>query len=146
MIGPDKGDGSLQRTQQIAQTLNVASNIHYPGLILKKDVPSWLNKGDIFINTTNFDNTPVSLTEAMACGMCISSTNVGGIPYIMDDEEDALLVPPNDVSAMATAVKRILTDPELASQLSENARKKAECYDWSIILPQWITILNSLVN
>ncbi|MCI0552022.1 MAG: glycosyl transferase family 1, partial [Anaerolineae bacterium] len=52
-------------------------------------------------------------------------------------ERDALLVSPNDPEAMASAVRRILTEPGLAEQLSRNARKKVEQFDWSVILPQW---------
>ena len=63
----------------------------------------------------------------------------------MEDGVDALLVPPNDPNAMAAAVKRILTEPGLAEQLSRNARKKAESFDWSVILPQWEKLINSVV-
>ena len=96
-----------------------------------------MNQGDVFINTTNIDNTPVSLLEAMACGLCVVSTNVGGLPYLIEDGVDALLVPPDDSQAMAAAVRRILTEPGLAARLSSNARKKIERFDRSVILPQW---------
>jgi len=110
MIGPDKGDGSFQKTQELVDDLNLRSSVSFSGGVSKSDVPIWLNKGDIFLNTTNFDNTPVSVMEAMACGICVVSTNVGGIPFLVEDGVDALLVPPNDPDAMAAAVKRILTE------------------------------------
>jgi glycosyltransferase involved in cell wall biosynthesis len=141
MIGPDKGDGSFQRTQKVAEELGVSNHIRFPGKIPKDDVPLWMNQGDIFLNTTNIDNTPVSVVEAMACGLCVVSTNVGGIPFLLEHEEDALLVPLNDPQAMAQAVQRVLTEPGLAERLSRNARKKAEHYDWSVILPQWEALL-----
>ena len=125
MVGPDKGDGSFQLTRQLAVQLGLEQKVEFPGKIPKTDVPKWLNKGDIFINTTNFDTAPISVTEAMVCGMCVVSTNVGGIPYLLKDEENALLVPPDDPEAMAAAVKRILSEPELAAKLSGNARHKS---------------------
>ena len=137
MIGPDKGDGSFQHTKQLAEDLGVASRLRFPGLVSKQDVPDWLNQGDVFINTTYIDNTPVSLLEAMACGLCVVSTNVGGLPYLIEDDIDALLVPPDDTQAMADAVRRILTEPDLAARLSSNAHKKTEQFDRLIILPQW---------
>jgi glycosyltransferase involved in cell wall biosynthesis len=100
-----------------------------------------MNRGDIFLNTTNVDNTPISVIEAMACGLCVVSTNVGGLPYLLENEEDALLVAPGDPEAMATAVRRLLTDAELAERLSRNARRKAEQFDWSVILPRWQALL-----
>ena len=108
MIGPDKGDGSLQKTLSLTAELKLEDYVEINGKVPKSEVPDWLNKGDIFINTTNYDNTPISVIEAMACGSCIVSTNVGGLPYLLEHEKDALLVPANDPVAMASAVLRIL--------------------------------------
>lgn len=141
MIGPDKGDGSLQETQQVTEKLNLNGHITIVGGIPKTEVPEWLDKGDIFINTTNVDNTPISVLEAMASGLCIVSTNVGGIPYLLEHEKEALLVPPDDAEAMAEAVHHTLTEPGLAEHLSSNARNKAEQFDWSVVLPQWERLL-----
>jgi glycosyltransferase involved in cell wall biosynthesis len=146
MIGPDKLDGTLEATQQKAGALAVDDRITFPGRIPKSAVPKLINKGDIFLNTTNVDNAPVSVLEAMASGLCVVSTNVGGIPYLLDDEKDGLLVPPDDPEAMANAVHRILTEPGLAERLSRNARMKAEQFDWSVILPRWEKLLTSVAN
>lgn len=146
MIGPDKGDGSLQDTKIMVEDLRLSSQIHFPGLIQKKDVPSWLNKGDIFINTTNIDNTPVSILEALACGMCIVSTNVGGIPYLVENENEALLVPPNDIDAFKNAIIRILTENDLACRLSENAKARIEKSDLSKVINEWENLFSSLVS
>ena len=144
MVGPDKGDGSLQETQQMTEKLGLDSHITFVGGVSKTAVPEWLDKGDIFINTTNVDNTPVSVLEAMASGLCVVSTNVGGIPYLLEHEKDALLVPPDDADAMAKAVQRILTEPKLSEYLSSNARNKVEQFDWSVILPQWKRLLETV--
>jgi glycosyltransferase involved in cell wall biosynthesis len=146
MIGPDKGDGALQRMLLEAESLDVESYLELPGRIDRCQVPSWLEKSDIFINTTNVDNTPVSVIEAMASGCCIVTTNVGGIPYLLEDGIDALLVPPNDPDAMANAVLRVLTESGLAEKLSINARRKAEKFDWSIVLPQWEEVFEKVIN
>lgn len=146
MVGPDKGDGSLQRMNLLAEEFMVEQFINIITGVPKDQVPFYLNQGDIFINTTNIDNTPVSVIEAMACGLCIVSTNVGGVPYLLEHEVDALLVSPNDPEAMASAIQRILNEPELSNRLSSNARKKAESYDWSIILPQWEEIFIKVIN
>jgi len=144
MIGPDKGDGSLQSTQELARLLGVAANIEWPGAVSKTEIPTWLDQHDIFLNTTNIDNTPVSVMEAMASGLCIVSTNVGGIPYLLESEREALLTPPDDEDAAAAAVHRILMEPGLAEALSRHARRKAEQFDWSIVLPRWEGLLMSL--
>lgn len=146
MVGPDKGDGSLQEMLNTAMELGIADRIEVICGISKEQVPEMLTQGDIFVNTTNFDNTPVSVLEAMACGLCIVSTNVGGIPYLLKEGIDALLVPPNDPDAMVAAVKSILTEPGLAKKLSANARKKAEQFDWSKILPLWEKLISEMIE
>jgi len=146
IVGPDKGDGSFGDLQHFVADSNLQAHVSYIGGVPKEEVPVWLQRGDIFLNTANVDNTPVSVIEAMACGLCVVSTNVGGIPYLLDHEQDALLVPPNDPDAMADAVRRILAEPDLAAQLSRNARCKAEQFDWETILPQWERLLTEVVT
>jgi glycosyltransferase involved in cell wall biosynthesis len=137
MVGPDKCDGSFELTRKVAEDLGVPDRVDYMGSVPKAKVPESLQLGDIFINTTNVDNTPVSVMEAMACGLCIVTTNVGGLPYLLEDGVDALLVPPDAPQAMADSVQRLLTEPGLAEKLSCNARKKIEQLDWKIIFPHW---------
>lgn len=146
MVGRDKGDGSFQRTREVASSLGVADRITFPGGVLKRDVPAWLNRGDIFLNTTNVDNTPVSVLEALASGLCVVSTNVGGVPHLLEDGRDALLVPPADAEAMASAVRRLLEDSTLAARLSREGRTKAEQFDWSLVMPQWESLFASLAK
>jgi len=146
MLGPDKGDGSLERMESEVRRLKLEGRISLPGPVPKRQVPDALSSGDIFLNTTNFDNTPVSVIEAMACGLCIVSTSVGGMPYLVEDGKDGLLVPPDDPPAMAAAVRRILTEPGLAEKLSRNARAKAEQFDWAMILPQWEKLLTEVAE
>ncbi len=144
MIGPNKADGSLDRTRQLAAKLGVLNRLSLPGAVPKEETPAWLDEGDLFLNTTNVDNTPVSVLEAMACGLCVVSTNVGGLPYLLRDGENALLVPPNSPEAMAAAVRRVFTERGLAERLSRNARTKATLHDWAVVLPQWEELLSSL--
>jgi glycosyltransferase involved in cell wall biosynthesis len=141
MIGSDKGDGTLEDTKRIAAELGVASQIEFHGVIPKKEVPVWLDKGDIFISTTNIDNTPVSVLEAMACGLPVVSTNVGGVPYLLEDGSDALLVPPEDPAAMVAAVVRLITDPALAHNIVIAGRRKVEGFDWAAMVVRWDGLL-----
>ena len=146
MIGPDKGDGSLGRTLETAKTLGVQDRLTYLGGVAKSDVPRLLDMGDIFLNTTNVDNAPVTVGEAMASGMCIVSTNVGGIPFLLSHDVNALLVPPDDEVEMSNAVYRFLSEPALASRLSLAARSRAEELDWTRILPRWEQLLGSVAT
>ena len=144
MIGPDKGDGSLEAARELTAELGLKKNIHFQPGIPKEDVPLWLDRADIFLNTTNVDNTPVSVQEAMACGLCVVSTRVGGVPYLVTDRVDALLVPPDDPHAMVEAVRLILADPETAAGLSRAARSKVERMDWPLVTDRWERLISSV--
>jgi glycosyltransferase involved in cell wall biosynthesis len=146
MVGPDGGDGTLRATQRLAQELGVADRVQFPGAASRSEVPAHLEAGDIFLNTTNVDNTPLSVLEAMAAGMCVVSTNVGGLPDMLRHEGDALLVPPENPEAMAGAVERILQEPSLAERLSGAARSTVSHYDWETVLPLWEALLSGLLG
>lgn len=137
MIGPDKKDGSLDVARNLATKLRVLDRITFVGPVPKATTPEWINGGDILLNTPRIDNTPVSILEAMASGVCIVSTKVGGIPYLIEDECDGLLVPDSDEVAMATAVRRLMSEDGVAGRLSRNGRLKVEQFDWPAVLPQW---------
>lgn len=146
MTGADKGDGTRQKALAVARELGVADRLSVAPPVTKTDVPTRLNEGDVFLNTTDVDNVPISVLEAMACGLCVISTSVGGIPYLLEDGVDALLVPPNDPAAMAAAVRRVLDDPELAARLSRNGRDKAASFDWSRVVPTWRALLHEVAE
>ncbi len=143
MIGPDK-DGSLAAVRVTAAALGVADRLRLPGAVAKAAVPGWLDQGDIFLNTSNVDNTPISLLEALACGLPVVSTAVGGIPYLLTADVDALLVPPDQPAGMAAAVRRLWTAAGLAGRLAEAGRRNVASCDWGVVLPQWEGLLNAV--
>lgn len=141
MIGPDMGDGSLELTRDVAHNLGVSNCVRIVGPVAKKDVPTWLDAGDIFLNTTGIDNTPVSVIEAMASGMCVVSTNVGGLRYLLTHEHDSVLVPPANATAMSDAIRRLLHDRTLSERVSAAGRSTVSMLDWSLVLPRWESLL-----
>lgn len=140
MIGPDK-DGSLERTKEKAMEMGVINNVVFTGKLSKED---WIRKSnyyEIFINTSNYDNTPISVIEAMALGLPVVSTNVGGIPYLIKNHHEGLLVSKNNSDEMADAIVQILEKKSLALKLSLNAKAKAELFSWKAIKEEWTKII-----
>lgn len=138
MVGPDK-DGSLQKTKEYAKSLNV--DVEFTGKLSKEEWCKLAENFDIFINTTNFDNTPVSVIEAMCLGLPVVSTNVGGIPFLIEDNYTGLLVDSNDVDSMVNAIDLLLVNNELVEKLSNNGRLNAENFNWDIIKKEWKNVL-----
>ena len=139
MVGPEK-DGSLAKCKAISERQQLA--VTFTGRLEKKEWISLSSQYDIFINTTNFDNMPVSVVEAMAVGIPIISTNVGGIPYLIQHENTGILVSPNDVTGFVNAISTLIQQPEYGVLLAENARKKAVTCDWENVKHSWLTLLN----
>jgi len=142
MIGADKGDGSFEQVVNFVQENDLEKCVFFFSAIPKKEVPSRLQKYDIFINTTNLESFGVAVMEAAALGLPIITTNVGELSYLWSNDQDALLVPRDDADAMANAVERILTEAGLAERLSRNARQKAGQFDWPEILPRWKQLIH----
>ncbi|MDN5205380.1 glycosyltransferase family 4 protein [Fulvivirgaceae bacterium BMA10] len=143
MVGPDK-DGSLEDTLNLARELKVDSRLKITGKLSKEEWIAISKDYDIFINTTNFDNLPVSVIEAMCLGFPIVSTNPGGLSYLIEHETDGMLLDPDDVGAMAGHIRKLLDDPSLAEKLSKNAISKAHTYDWSEIRKKWGELLHEI--
>lgn len=96
---------------------------------------------DIMVSNPVIDNTPVSLIEGMALGMCIISTNVGGVPFLVTNELDSLLINDNDSEALSNTVLELTINNEKARNLSLNARLHAEECDWNKIKMSWYSII-----
>ncbi len=140
MVGTDK-DGSMERCKKLAAELKIAGQVKFMGGLPKSEWIALAKDYDIFISTTHVDNTPVSVMEAMALGLPIVSTNVGGVPFLLTHHETGLLSPDNEIPAMVQNIQSLLNSPVLAEGLSKNARQKAESFDWTAIEKQWLDLL-----
>lgn len=143
MVGPEI-DNVLRECQSLVAELELQSHVEFHSRVPKAKIPELGNKCDIFVNPTFVDNTPVSVVEAMAMGMCIVATSAGGLPYLLKDGETALLVSPGNETEMANAMLRILKDPALSERLSQNVRSAAEQMDWRSVTPQWVNVIHSV--
>ena len=140
MVGPVK-DESWKDCFRYARLHRLP--VRFPGRLSKASWTALSEKYDIFLNTTNIDNTPVSVIETMAMGIPVVSTNVGGLPYLISADIDGVLVPPNDPERMATAVKNILSDQQRSLERTIAARKKVEAFDWERVKNSWKDVLSS---
>jgi glycosyltransferase involved in cell wall biosynthesis len=142
MIGPDK-DGSRKAVEMLSRQLQVDHALEITGRLAKKE---WIEKSkayNIFINTTNFDNTPVSVMEAMALGFPVVTTKVGGIPYLFAEGKEGLMTPPNDTEAMIDAIVGLVSSPKYAITIAHMARRKATQWDWGNIETKWVKCLKT---
>ena len=138
MIGPEV-DGTLKKVKELAKNKNI--DVNFTGRLSKTEWIALSKNFNVFINTTNFDNTPVSVIEAMALGLPVVSTNVGGMPYLISDNQDGLLVNPRDVEAMVNAILKIKNEDNLREEIIKNARSKVENFAWTKVKLKWEALL-----
>lgn len=144
MAGKDKG---LQdELIKMAEDLGVSRNVRFPGFLDRSQKIHEFKEADIFINTNNVDNAPVSILEAWAMGLPVVSTASGGIPDLVGDGETGFLVPEDDDQAMAQAIYKIIENPDIAYKLSVQGRQKAESFAWENVLPQWEKIFAEVLD
>lgn len=114
------GDGpERERLEAAARSLGIGGRVHFAGQT--SDVKPYYAAADLLVLPSHSEGSPYVLLEAMAAGVAIVATAVGGVPEMVEDEESALLVPPRDSRAMAAAITRLLTDAQLARRLTGNA-------------------------
>ncbi|HEX8009590.1 MAG TPA: glycosyltransferase family 4 protein [Casimicrobiaceae bacterium] len=121
---------ALPALRTLCGELGIDASVTFTGQLEGEQMAQLYRGADLFLNPSLADNLPVSILEALASGVPIVSTNVGGIPFVVESERTALLVPPRDPTAMAEAALRLLRDGELAVRLRANGLKAVEVYSW----------------
>lgn len=142
MVGPTKDESYKDVLAQI-EKLNLQDYVSLPGRL---DKPEWIELSkshNIFINTTTTDNTPVSLIEALALGLPVVSTNVGGIPYMISSKQNAILVESGNVDAFCEAIFQLITDKRLLNRIVNQGRVMAEEWDWQVVKKKWTQLIES---
>ncbi|NWG74716.1 MAG: glycosyltransferase family 4 protein [Rubrivivax sp.] len=141
------GDGPEEASlRQLADELGVTAQVEFAGALDRDAIAARLRESSVSINPSRVDNMPNSVLEALACGVPVVSTRVGGVPFVVDDGETALLVPPGDPDAMARAIVRLLRDPALAKRLRDAGLAVAEQYRWVCVSPLWDEVYRRAVR
>jgi L-malate glycosyltransferase len=115
----------------LARELGMADAVTFTGRVDNADMAGLYRAADIMLNPSLVDNMPNSVLEALASGVPVISTDVGGVPYIVEHGKTALLVPPKNPESMATAITSLLADPEQARRLREAGIETVQQYTWA---------------
>lgn len=140
------GDGSLRgELESLARDLKLR-DARFIGFVSFEGMPALYDSADIYLNANDVDNMPSSLIECMAAGLNIVTTNAGGIPYIVTNNETGLIVPCNDYEAMARSAIRLLEDATLAAQTSARAYDECHKYNWTAARREWLGLYHELAG
>ena len=138
MIGPAK-DESFDMVKERVKKEGLEEAVEFTGVLSKEEWHKKAEEFDIFINTTNFDNTPVSVMEGMALGLPVVSTNVGGMPFLIESGVDGILVEKENAEEMSTEISKLIDNSNI--EISLKAREKAESFAWRNVKKKWYKIL-----
>ena len=119
----------------LAESLGLRDSVFFAGRLDRDAMAQAYRDADIAVNPSLIDNMPVSILEAMASGTPVISTRVGGVPFVVTDEETGLLVPPGSPDAMAVAILRLMEDSVLYNRLADNGLVEVEKYTWPRVWP-----------
>ena len=119
------GDGPcLEDLTAQAEELAISGRVHFLGR--RSELETLYPALDVFVLSSLREGSPNVLLEAMACGLPVIATRVGGVPELIDDEVEGLLIPPGDADALAGALRRLAGDPDLRFRLGKAARQRVE--------------------
>ena len=119
------GDGELrQKLETRIEDANLTRHITLLGHLPRVEVLSLIRAGDIFVMPSRSEGTPIALLEAAALRKPILATSVGGIPELLRDGEECLLVPSPDVPELVNGLEKLIRDKDLAGRLAENAYRR----------------------
>jgi len=119
------GDGP-ERARLEREASVLAGRAIFLGRVPPADVPDFVAAMDVLVCSSSFEGTPLAVLEWMAAGKAIVATRVGGIPALIDDGVEGLLVSPNDSASLARAIDRLLRDPDGRRTLGMAARRRQQ--------------------
>ncbi|MBN1993491.1 MAG: glycosyltransferase family 4 protein [Anaerolineae bacterium] len=136
--GPERVDLEALREQ-----LALGERVVFTGATTGID--RYLQQADIFVLPSRSEGMPNAVLEAMASGLAIAATRVGGIPYLITPDQTGLLVPPEDVAALTQALVQLLTRPNLRRRLGRTARQHVEHnYSMKIVTEHYLQLYREL--
>ncbi len=141
------GDGPLLNdlTAQ-AQELNVRERVRFVGTVPREQVATYLKACEVFVLNSTYEGLPHVLLEAMAAGLPIVATHVGGVPEVIAHQVNGLLIPPGDSNALKEALLRLRRDPAEMRDMVHRSRETLASFSPQTMLQQTEAILSEIAQ
>jgi glycosyltransferase involved in cell wall biosynthesis len=136
----------LDALARLVAELGLGDTVSFAGRIENSDIQALYQSASVMLNPSTIDNMPISILEAWASGVPVVSTNVGGIPFLAEDDRNALLVEPRKPEDMAREAMRVLDSERLATKLAQSGRRAAEEFAWPRVRDQWFAVYSAVLS
>lgn len=126
----------------LSEKIEIKKNIHEPQRLVEIYKAS-----DIFILPSLWDTSPITVIEAMSCGLPVIASEVGGIPEFVKDGISGILFPPKSSKAIADSISKLVKDPRLRQQMANNALKQSSCSlerSWEDVGNEYFQVIQKL--
>lgn len=141
------GTGELEKElRALAKELDIEKRVVFAGLISHDVLPKLLASSDVFCRPSRSEGMGNAFIEAMAAGIPVIGTRVGGIPDIIEDGKDGLLIVPESSDEVASAVQHIIDDSELGQKLVQGGHMRASRMNWDTLTPQMESLFKKLLE
>lgn len=134
----DAGPGA----RSFVETHGLTGSVRFLGAT--ENVAAVLQVSDVAVQPSHFEALGLASIEALACGLPVVASRVGGLPDFLTDDENGYLVPPKDPAALATALNRLVRDAGTRARLSANARASVSDYDERTVFGRMLGVLAEL--
>lgn len=135
-----------EELEALASELGLTEAVTFTGHVKNEDMARLYQDADIMVNPSLADNMPISVLEALASGVPVVSTDVGGVPYLVEHGVTALLVPVQDPSAMAQAILALLTDPGKAQRMRQAGVAAVAQFSWPNVRTRLLGVYASVLT
>jgi glycosyltransferase involved in cell wall biosynthesis len=139
---------AVEEQRELARSLGITDKVEFSGELTGQALVEAYSRARAVVlpSLTAAESFGMTLIEAMACARPVIGSSVGGIPHVIHNEENGLLVPPGDAEALAAGCRRLLTDDDLCARLASNGRRIVETrYAWPGLLADYLDVFRSLL-
>jgi glycosyltransferase involved in cell wall biosynthesis len=147
IVGPDMTANPWDvgtEARRLVTEQRMAHSVRFVGPQSTREVAGWLQIADVAVQPSHFESFGISMVEAMAAGLPLVASDTGGSRDFAETEINALVVPPQDIRALATALRRMLTDGELRRRLGAAALMTARRFDERTVLERLAQVIDRL--
>ncbi len=132
IVGEDWGGYAV--VGGMAKSLGIEDRVTLVGRLERAQVVEEFHRADLFVLPSLFDSFPIVLLEAMAAGLPVVATSVGGIPEVVEDGRTGLLVEPGNPQALSAALERLAQAPSVRKEMGRRGRERARLFSWEQIV------------
>lgn len=143
-IGGEKNEGDLEHLERASRAAGVNGRLRFLGR--RDDARSFIAAADLVVNPSDVEGLPVSLLEALALGIRVVATDVGGVSSVVEHERTGLLVPSGQPESLAAAMVRSLTSPESEEWAAAGARRVRDQHSLSGMVASYEAIYRTVLD